>query len=44
MTNLPSPSPAERGIEIQDLFSSIPDFALAGVFLLTWLPTGGEAD
>lgn len=29
MTNLPSPSPAERGIEIQDLFSSIPDFGVS---------------
>ena len=37
MTGLASHPPAERGIEIQDLFSSIPDFALAGVFLLTWV-------
>ena len=37
MTGLTSHPSAERGIEIQDLFSSIPDFALAGVFLLTWV-------
>jgi hypothetical protein len=33
----PSQAPAQRGIEIQNLFSAIPDLALAGTYLLTWL-------